>query len=208
MITETNTETTTNTEAPRRKGKKPTYAPGAIVKALIPQRRALEFTGVVRDHGKFRLNDAGEAVADENISESFYVIEVQDAPEDKYDGRTFLLNNNKILGTVEDLRARDEARRAVTENIENRLSEGGITFRPDNRQKNPAWILNGTFTADSLRDLADILDSEGFEGVQAKVQIHHDSTVAVTRPEVNVDDVFSGGTSADDDDFEDESDIG
>lgn len=196
MITETNTETTT--ETPRRKGKKPTYAPGAIVKALIPQRRALEFTGVVRDHGKFRLNDAGEAVADENISESFYVVDVQDAPEDKYDGRTFLLNNNKILGTVEALRARDEARRAVTETIENGLTEGGITFRPDNRQKNPAWILDGTFTADALRSLADILDGEGFEGVQAKVQIHRDVNVTVARPDVNANDVF--GSDEDDTD--------
>jgi len=191
MITETNTQTTTNTEAPRRKGKKPTYAPGAVVKALIPQRRALEFTGVVLDHGKFRLNDAGEAVADENISESFYVVEVQDAPEEKYDGRTFLLNNNKIIGTVEELQARDEARRAVTSTIENTLTEGGITFRPDARQKNPAWILDGTFTADDLRQLADILDSDGFDGVQAKVQIHRDVTVAVTRPTVNVTDVFA-----------------
>jgi len=198
MITETNTQTTTNTEAPRRKGKRPTYAPGAIVKALIPQRRALEFTGIVEDHGKFRLNDAGEAVADENISESFYVVKVTNAPEEKYDGRTFLLNNNKILGTVEELRARDEARRSVTSTIENGLTEGGITFRPDARQKNPAWILDGAFTADSLRALADILDSEGFEGVLAKVQIHRDVSAVVTRPTVNVTDVFADDSDAED----------
>lgn len=191
MTTETNTtETTTENTNPRRKGKKPSYAPGVLVRALVPQRRALEFTGVVENHGKFRINDAGEAVPDENSSESLYVIKVTEAPEEQYEGRTFLLANNKIVGTVEELAARDEERASVTTVIETALVEHNISFRPDARQKNPAWILEGTFGADELRQIADLLDGDNFAGIRAKVQINRDSTVEVARPTVTASDIF------------------
>lgn len=191
MTIETNTQNTSNEiETPRRKGKKPAYAPGTLVKALVPQRRSLEFTGIVENHGKFRINDAGEAVPDENSSESLYVVKVTEAPEDQYEDRTFLLANNKIIGTVEDLRSRDEERARVTTAIENGLTGHNFTFRRDARQKNPAWILNGTFDSYDLRHIADLLDSDAFVGVSAKIQITRAPVSTTTMPNVTASDVF------------------
>lgn len=191
MTIETNTQNTSNEiETPRRKGKKPAYAPGTLVKALVPQRRSLEFTGIVENHGKFRINDAGEAVPDENSSESLYVVKVTEAPEDQYEDRTFLLANNKIIGTVEDLRSRDEERARVTAAIENGLTGHNFTFRRDARQKNPAWILNGTFDSYDLRQIADLLDSDAFVGVSAKIQITRAPVSTTTMPNVTASDVF------------------
>lgn len=191
MTIETNTQNTSNEiETPRRKGKKPAYAPGTLVKALVPQRRSLEFTGIVENHGKFRINDAGEAVPDENSSESLYVVKVTEAPEDQYEDRTFLLANNKIIGTVEDLRSRDEERARVTAAIENGLTGHNFTFRRDARQKNPAWILNGTFDSYDLRQIADLLDSDAFVGVSAKIQITRAPVSTMTMPNVTASDVF------------------
>lgn len=181
--------TTENTNTTRR-SKRAVYAPGTLVRALIPNRRSLRFTGVIEAHGKFRINDAGEAVEDDSSSESLYVVRVTEAPEAQYADRTFLLGSTKILGTVEELRVVEEERENLVNAVETTLTEEGINFRKDSRQKNPAWILDGTFSSAGLRQIADLMDSESFTNVCAKVQINTEVSASTTTPNVTATDVF------------------